>query len=227
MRPAVAYHDRMAETRFCEQCGSAFEPRREHARFCTAFCRMAWNRAHAGQPAPEGCALEWSIAAMRDSVQRLETVEGCPSGFVAISEAVWWVTLVDATLLRYHSAVYDRALAGHDATERRLAEETFAGLRFVRNRMGYYCDPADFIEPVGAAGEAEPGGVLEWRWRPMPEPPLGALPPRGQAWELGRYHAYQARLARQTMAGTFRRATAFLVLAAAQAGLAHAGRRRA
>src|SRR5438874_753378 len=34
----------MADTKICEQCGTSFAPRREHARFCSARCRVAWNR---------------------------------------------------------------------------------------------------------------------------------------------------------------------------------------
>ena len=39
----------MAETRQCERCGKAFEPKREHARFCSARCRVAWNRENWSQ----------------------------------------------------------------------------------------------------------------------------------------------------------------------------------
>jgi hypothetical protein len=38
----------VADTRTCDQCGTAFVPRREHARFCCVRCRAAWNRAHTG-----------------------------------------------------------------------------------------------------------------------------------------------------------------------------------
>ena len=48
----------------------------------------------------------------------------------------------------------------------------------------------------------------------MPEPDLGSLPPRGQAWEMTRYRAYQAQLAGHTIGETFGRAAAFLKLAA-------------
>ena len=49
----------------------------------------------------------------------------------------------------------------------------------------------------------------------MPGPDLGSLPPRGQAWEMARYRAYQARLAGHTIGETFGRAAAFLNVAAA------------
>jgi len=37
---------------------------------------------------------------------------------------VWWVTIVDANLVRYHSGAYDQVLAGQPAADRALIEET-------------------------------------------------------------------------------------------------------
>ena len=81
--------------------------------------------------------------------------------------------------------------------ERQATETTFAGLRFVRNRMGYHADHADFIQPCvdDAAGGDAP--ITEWTWRSLPEPAVATLPPRGQEWELSRYQAYQDVLAGQ------------------------------
>ena len=140
----------MADTRNCEQCGTSFAPRREHARFCSARCRVAWNRRNASDSPAETGALDWSITAMRETTDRLLRAGGWDraNGFAVISEAVWWVTMVDATLMRYHPDVYGSVLARQDAAERRMTEDTFAGLRFVRNRMGYDADPADFIQPL-------------------------------------------------------------------------------
>ncbi len=87
----------MADTRNCEQCGVVFAPRREHARFCSARCRVTWNRRHAsGSPADTG-ALDWALIAMRDTISRLLRAGGWDraDGFAVISEAVWWVTMVD------------------------------------------------------------------------------------------------------------------------------------
>src|SRR4051812_43847985 len=129
----------MAESRRCGQCGMAFEPRREHARFCSAACRVAWNREHTGGPGPGDTALGWSAAAMGDVARRLGEARGLdlPQALAVLSEAVWWVTMVDATVVRYHSGAYDRVLAGMDPGERSAAEGTLGGLRFVRNQMGY------------------------------------------------------------------------------------------
>ena len=139
----------MAEVRNCEQCGTSFAPRREHARFCSARCRVAWNRHNASDSPAETGALDWSITAMRETTDRLLRADGSDraNGFAVISEAVWWVTIVDATLMRYRPGVYSGVLAGQAAAQRRITEDTFAGLRFVRNRMGYHADHADFIHP--------------------------------------------------------------------------------
>ena len=99
-------------------------------------------------------------------------------------------------------------------------EGTFAGLRFVRNQMGYYLDSADFIQPEESHSGADHGGVTAWRWRSLSEPDLGLLPPRGQAWEMTRYRAYQAQLAGHTIGETFGQAAAFLELAVPHAAAA-------
>jgi len=205
----------MTDTRECEQCGASFAPRREHARFCSARCRVAWNRQYVGDPAAEAGALGWSFAAMQDTVDRLRRARAADRrhGFAAISEAVWWVTMVDATMIRYHQDVYDTVLAGRDEDERRAIEGTFGGLRFVRNWMGYHLDHSDFIEPQGGPGGSGTGPIAAWTWRPMPEPVLAALPARGQEWEMTRYRDYQAWLAGQPIGETFGRAAAFLQLA--------------
>jgi hypothetical protein len=209
----------MADTRICEHCGDHFAPRREHARFCTARCRVAWNREKMRNPAAEVSALEWSVTAMRDTTERLPRLRPWdrPRAFAVIGEAVWWVTIVDATLVRHHPDAYDSVLAGQDPARRRLIEETLGGLRFVRNRMGQETDHVDFVH--AQAGRAGPGydRITAWTWKPVPRPALASLPPRGRSWEMTRYRAYEAQLAGRTIGETFGRAAAFLKLAAATA----------
>src|SRR5579859_7503604 len=118
----------MAETRRCERCGKEFEPKREHARFCSARCRVAWNgesrnrvnrdqqkwgsenwgHGLRGYNGTEVSALSWAMTAMRDTTQRLGKVRAGDraQAFAVISEAVWWVTIVDATLVRYYPDEY-------------------------------------------------------------------------------------------------------------------------
>lgn len=210
----------MSDERGCEHCGTVFTPRREHARFCSARCRVAWNRAARNdEPPPEASALEWAIGAMRDITDRLpRTTElDRARAFALISEAVWWVTIVDGTLVRYHPEAYDRELRSRPEPDQRLIEETLAGLRFVRNRMGQDVDHVDFIRPSSAATGAPSRHVRDWTWNQMPEPAWSALSPRGQDWELSRYRAYSSRLAGRAVGQTFRVAADFLKIAAAGA----------
>jgi hypothetical protein len=204
-----------------------FEPKREHARFCSARCRVAWNREHVNPdtragarfgpentdgPQTQETALAWSIIAMRETTDRLGKVRAGdrPQAFAVIGEAVWWVTIVDATLVRYHPEAYDRALAALPCAQRPLTEGTFAGLRYVRNRMGYYADHSDFIQPLAGADGGHDAPITDWTWKALPEPCVESLPPRGQAWEISRYLAYTDRLAGHTVGETFERAAVFL-----------------
>jgi hypothetical protein len=209
----------VADIRECEQCGTSFVPRREHARFCCAGCRGVWNREHMGDLAAEESALVWSLTAMGDTSERLCRVRAWDRAraLAVIGEAVWWTTIVDATLVRHHLQAYDAAMASQAPAERKLVEGTLAGLRFVRNRIGGQADLAEFTGPSEAGLGAGDGCVTGWVWKPVPEPALGSLSPRGQAWEMTRYRAYQAWLAGHTIGETFGRTAAFLKLAAANA----------
>src|SRR6185437_7845864 len=172
----------MGDIRGCAQCGALFTPRREHARFCSADCRVAWDPERA---------------------------------FAVISEMVWWVTIVDATLVRYHPETYDTLMAGQGPAGRQVVEGTLAGLRFVRNRMRSL-GHEDFIMPQAGPPGPGPGvgPITGWTWKTVPQPVLAALLPRGQEWEKTRYRAYQRYLAGRTVGDTFGRATAFLRLTA-------------
>ena len=221
----------VADIRSCEQCGISFVPRREHARFCCVPCRVAWNRGHMGDLNAGASALQWAITAMGDTMDRLPQVGAWdrPRAFAVIGEAVWWVTMVDATLVRHHAGAYDAAMAGKAPAQRQLVEETLAGLRFVRNQIGGKADTGEFIEPGEAGPGTGDGRITGWRWKPVPEPALASLPPRGQMWEMTRYQAYRARLAAHTIGEVFGPAAAFLKLAAAYApsitdASVHAGR---
>jgi hypothetical protein len=190
-----------------------------------AWNRENWNQINgaqqkwgsenwAGEPrSPQDTgtsALGWAFTAMHDTTRRLGRVRASDraQAFAVIGEAVWWVTIVDATLVRHYPDDYDAALDGLAARERQATETTFAGLRFVRNRMGYHADHADFIEPrVDEAGGDAP--ITEWTWRPLPEPTVATLPPRGQEWELSRYQAYQDLLAGRSVGETFGRTADF------------------
>jgi hypothetical protein len=167
----------------------------------------------------EANALQWAIIAMNDTTDRLSRAGTWdrPRAFAVIGEAVWWVTIVDATLVRHHAGAYDAAMAGQAPAVRRLVENTLAGLRFVRNRIGATGDIGEFIEPGEVGSGASDGAIAGWTWKPLPEPVVASLPPRGQVWEMTRYQAYHAQLAAHTVGGVFGPAAAFLKLAAANA----------
>ena len=162
----------------------------------------------------DATALTWSIAAMSDATARLPAMKVWekPRAFAAIRDAVWWITMVDATLVRHHSRVYDTVMTAHTQAERRLIHETLAGLRFVRNSISREAGLGEVIE-TGADARR----VTGWTWKPAPESALGWLPPRAQAWEQTRWRAYQARLASRTIGKTFGRAVTFLTLTGADA----------
>jgi hypothetical protein len=184
---------------------------------------VAWNRADRAHAPADESALAWAIAAMSDAVARLPRVAGLDRGraFTVVSEAVWWVTIVDANLVRYHPDVYDQELASRPEAERLLIEGTLAGLRFVRNQVGNDIGRAYFIQPGAAAGS---GRARDWTWTPLPEPSHESQSPRGLAWEMDRYRAYESRLAGRAVVATFSCAGAFLnVVAAGIAAPADAG----
>jgi hypothetical protein len=160
-------------------------------------------------------ALAWSVTAMGDTVARLGQMKAAdqPRAFAVIGEAVWWVTIVDATLVRHHPDVYDDVMAAQGPERRRVIEEALGGLRFVRNRMGDEADLAEFIGTGGPGAEETP--ITAWRWKLVPQPAPGPLTPRGQAWEMTRYRAYLARLAGRAVGETFGCTAEFLTMAAA------------
>ena len=171
-----------------------------------------------GDPAAEASALQWSITAMSEITQRLPQMRvwDRARALAVIGEAVWWITIVDATLVRHHLEAYDSVADGQTPDERRRTEGTLAGLRYVRNRIGRKVSLDKFVGP----GVPDPGigaRITGWTWRPVPEPALTWLPLRSQEWEMTRYQAYQAQLAGHTIGETIGRPAAFLTLTAANA----------
>jgi hypothetical protein len=175
---------------------------------------MTWNDEHAGVAAAPAAAIDWSVAAMSEAARKLSSPgpRDLPGLAGAIADAVWWVTLVDATLVRYHPQNYETTLARRSA-RRRQTEQTLEGLRHVRNQLGRSVDPAALITPAAAGGE-----LPAWTWRSLPEPDGSGLGSRARRWELSRYRAYQARLAGHDVTEAFTWCAEFLTLAARLAG---------
>lgn len=199
----------MSELRECAQCGAPFVPRREHARFCSTACRMTWNAERNGPDTAPLVAIDWSVTALVESAGRFAWAGSwdLSRAAVAASETVWWITLLDATLVRYHRQDYETTLSAETPDERRKTEETLAGLRFVRNRLGLSIDPSVFIHRLRNEND--------WIWTPQPEPSLEERPDTSRIWEMGRYRAYQVRLAGRDVVQSFDRCAAFLEQVAA------------
>jgi len=164
---------------------------------------MAWNRGDARQATVSLAALDWSVNAMTEVTDRLaeHSAKAGSAMAIAVSDATWWVTLVDATLVRYHPGGYDVTLNSLPADEREEIEQTLAGLRFVRNQMGVHLDPAAFLADL--------------TWNALSEPDTRDLTPRGQDWERSRYRAYQEWLAGRPVTRAFTLSARFLRLVAA------------
>lgn len=205
----------MGEVRECAQCGKPFQPLREHARFCSAACRMEWNTEHGGTPAAPAPAIGWSVTAMTEAVERFGQAGtwDLPRAASAVGETVWWITLVDATLVRYHPKDYELAMTRLGPAVRRETEEALGGLRYVRNRIGRTTDPAELIQPG-------PEGGWTWTPQPQPEPGLARVPAGTREWGLNRYRAYTEHLAGRDIARIFRRCADFLEQAAGAVSLA-------
>lgn len=177
---------------------------------------------HVTDPAADVSSLPSAIAAMSEATARLPTVKvwDQAEALAAIGQAVWWITVVDATLVRHHPDVYDAVHAAQAPAERLLIKPTLAGLRFAR---GWISRGTGLEEGIQTGG---PGAgirrITQWTWRPVREPALASFPPRGQAWEMARYRAYQAHLADHTIGETVGRAVTFLTLTGANTASAPA-----
>jgi hypothetical protein len=204
-------------SRRCAQCGTVFAPRREHARFCSPDCRVGWNRDHLTDAVAEERALQWSLTGMQDVIEQLDVDRPADqaAAFSAVAEAVWWITIIDARLIRQYMDLYDSVLAAHVRADQPMIEGTLAGLRFVRNQM---CadGPGRFIEPPASVGNGV-AVTAAWRWAHRPQPQLSDMPAHMQPWVMTRYQAYEQWLAGGSVGRAFQRAAGFLNLAATRA----------
>jgi len=119
-------------------------------------------------------------------------------------------SVLPAPLVRYHPDARTAALTRRQIAERQAIDDTFAGLRFVRNRMGYKVGHDDFLEPAASPSGPADGQVAAWTWKHIPDPGLSELPWHAKEWEVTRYRAYQLQLAGRRIGGTISQAASFL-----------------
>jgi hypothetical protein len=161
--------------------------------------------------APGSSALAWSAEAMTETISRLNEARAGdrPAALSAISDAVWRVTIVDATFIRYRPEEYDRTLARCPSGQRRLIEDTLAGLRFVRNHLGNETGLAGLVGSAQADGSDR---VTAWVWRSVRVAASAGCGSR--EWEHARHRAYEQQLAGSTVGEVFARVADFLQQAA-------------
>ncbi len=153
-------------------------------------------------------AISEAVRALRQPLLTQQWV-----GFAALGDAVWAVTMVDAALVRYHSVTYDQALLARSATDRRLIEQSLAGLRFVRNRIAARTAVADLVDPGEPDADGTASPVVDWMWNSV----MAATTSEPRPWEIARYEAYQTRLAGRAVGEVFERSETFLQDTAAMA----------
>jgi hypothetical protein len=174
--------------------------------------RLQGQDSAAGGRQAGGRALACALTALSDALRRLAAAGAgdMPQAIAAATEAVWWVTTVDAAMTRHHPSAYGRALAGLDPAARRAVEGVLTGLRFVRSQLGYSADPEDFISLPPAAG-ADP--TPEWTWSAVPPP----SPQRGKSRDVSPFRQYRTQLAGRPVADALGLAAGFLAQAHAAA----------
>jgi hypothetical protein len=163
-------------------------------------------------PQPTGrTRLRWSISAMNGSIDRLYKATGTdlPEAVAIVTETVWWVTLVEASIQRSSQAAYNHALLSLGPADRRAAEGTFVGLRFIRNWLGTHADPASFIQPE-RDDDGDQAPVAAWTWTLLPTPELGKVSARDRHADAVRYRDYSTRLAGKPIGETITSAVTFL-----------------
>jgi hypothetical protein len=154
---------------------------------------------------------------MRDVTERLALCRPEEDGvvaFSAVAEAVWWVTIIDARLIRQYMDSYEAVLAAHDPAQRSMVEGTLTGLRFVRNQTSSETVSEEFISPP--TGGKKYGVPAAWHWNHIAEPAFDQLPDDVGSWERTRYQEYEAWLAGNVIGDVFQRATGFLDRAVAR-----------
>ena len=170
----------MADIRERDQPGTVPRPRRDGGG------RGTRTGSPGGQDAGKD-ALAWSVAAMSGALRRIGDASGAdvPEAVAAATEAVWWVTVVDAAITRHCPAAYRGALAALDPAARRAVERSGPGSDSIRGQLGDSADPGDFIQPTPGAPAAA------WTWRSVPLP----SPQRGTVRDTSPYREYRTQLA--------------------------------
>lgn len=120
-------------------------------------------------PAAGNGTLACSVTAMAEALRRLAAASATdvPRAIAAATEAVWWITAVDAAMNRRHPGEYRRALAALDPAARRAIEGSLTGLRFISRPARVLCRSRR-LHP--AARNRQPAGPVDLDRRPPADP---------------------------------------------------------
>jgi hypothetical protein len=143
-------------------------------------------------------ALDASIQAMANATARVNQTDDPKMAFIAIGEAVWWITTVNQTLRM--EELYQTNV-NNDAVLR----DTLAGLRSVRNRIGHEVNLVDYVNlEAKRPDQYGDGRTAAWSWK--------SVPPPDATWRaaMDDYRAYQLTLVGRTVVEAFSRAEGFL-----------------
>jgi hypothetical protein len=107
-------------------CGKEFEPRQPHGRFCSAYCRVKWNRRNARQPAEPSAGSRAAAVDLAHLVGARQAGKITEGQFAAAA-----VSLIGTRFTSVHEALValgvlawegiDRGLTVADHTERENA----------------------------------------------------------------------------------------------------------
>jgi hypothetical protein len=103
----------------CQECGTSFEPRRAHARFCGSYCRVKWNRRNARHPAE-------ASAGSRDAARDLAYLTGArQAGKITAGQyAAAAVELIGTRFVSVHEALIALGSLAWEGMQDRAADCT-------------------------------------------------------------------------------------------------------
>lgn len=126
-----------------------------HGRYSAIFGSMS-NFSFSFDPE---LALDCSIQAMEDATARVNQTDNPRKAFVAIGEAVWWITIVNDNLR-------DRPLYHANLSSNAGLEDTLAGLSSVRNRIGHEVNLIDYVNLEAVRHDQYGDGrIAAWSWK--------------------------------------------------------------
>jgi hypothetical protein len=165
-----------------------------HGRYNAILCGMSNSNLSFD---PE-LALDCSMRAMEDATTRVNQTDDPRKAFVAIGEAVWWITIVNDNLR--NEPLYRANLNANAGLE-----DTLAGLRSVRNRIGHEVNLIDYVNLEAVRPDQYGDGrIAAWSWK------FVAPPRASRKGAVNDYHAYNAALAGRNVVEAFTRAEGFL-----------------